>query len=77
MKKPRYKESIYTFVFLCLSIAFLIKGCLCFIGIMKSSEDLKVQNPVIKGVVFYMMGFIFCVMANWVKSNEPPTEVCH
>ncbi len=58
MKKPKYIESIYALIFLCLGSSFLIMGCLCLVGIVKPSAHSYVQSPNMMGIVFSSIGLI-------------------
>lgn len=60
MKKTKYTSQLYAVIFLCLGIAFLVIGCLCFLGIVKPSAHSTVQSPTIMGSIFSMIGVIFC-----------------
>lgn len=62
MKKPMYTTKLYALIFLCLGGAFLIMGLLCFVGIAKPSTHSSVQDPMIMGSVFSLLGAAFLIL---------------
>lgn len=59
MKKPKYIEKLCALIFLCLGCSFLIIGLLCFVGVVTPDVHSKVQDPIVMGTVFSLLGVTF------------------
>lgn len=59
MKNPKYIQKIYALIFLCLGGTFVFIGILSFMGIVLPSEHSKVQDPIVMGIVFSLLGIGF------------------
>lgn len=77
MKKTKYTGSLYAFIFLGLGITFLIIGTLCFLGVIKPTAHSSVQNPIIMGMVFSMIGVTFCAVQTILKFVSYKQEKLH
>lgn len=62
MKKPKYIEKLYALISFCLGSVFLIMGLLCFVGVLKPTAYSQVQNPIIMGTIFALLGVAFCIV---------------
>lgn len=62
MKKPKYIEKLYALIFLCLGSSFLIMGLLCFVGIAKPTAHSSIQDPIVMGTIFSLLGVTFCIV---------------
>ena len=61
MKNPKYTEQLYAIIFLCLGCAFIVFGLLSFGGILTPTPHSMVQNNIIIGIVFSVLGIIFFI----------------
>lgn len=61
MKKPQYTEQLFAVIFLCLSGAFIVLGLLSFTCILNPTSHSMVQNNVIMGAVFLVLGISFFI----------------
>lgn len=61
MSKPRYTEGLMKIIFLWLGIAFVAMGLLGILGILKPTAESQVQEPVIMGIIFGVVGIAFLV----------------
>jgi len=77
MKKPRYIENMYAFIFLCLGVSFLIIGLLSFTSIVKPSAHSYVQDPIIMGTIFSMFGVAFIILQTIFRIISHMREKSH
>lgn len=77
MKKPKRIEKLYALIFLCLGGPFLIMGLLCFVDMVKPTADSIVQDPIIIGTVFSLLGVAFCVVQTVLRVIDSAQEKLH
>lgn len=77
MKYPKYREKCYALVFLYLSFAFLIMGVLCIAGITKPTVYSKVQDSVVMGVLFCIIGAVFLILQLGLRAISTAHEKLH
>lgn len=63
MKKPKYVETLWALIFVCLGIAFMGSSGLCFLGVMKPSRHSAIQDPILLGKVFGVIAMSFVIAA--------------
>lgn len=59
MKKPKYTEQLYSFIFLCLACSFIISGLFSLIDILKPSPHSMIQDSKVLGMSFLVIGIAF------------------
>lgn len=63
MKKPRYMEELLKIIFLWLGIMFVFFGILGFFGIMKPKASSLIQEPILLGIIFGLLGIVFLAVS--------------
>ena len=59
MKKPKYMEELLKIIFLWLGIMFVCMGVLSFIGVLKPKSSSVIQEPILLGIYFSVIGLFF------------------
>lgn len=67
MKKPRYMEELLNYIFLWLGIMFVFFGILGGIGIMKPKPGSMVQDSILLGIIFGILGVGFIIVSTILK----------
>lgn len=68
MKKPKYVQSMLAIIFMCLSIAFICVGVLCYVGLMSVKESSVIQTKELLGLIFSLLGLSFGITAGILKA---------
>ena len=63
MKKPKCMEELLKIIFLWIGIMFVLFAILGFFGIMKPKASSMVQEPVLLGLVFGLIGTAFIIVS--------------
>ena len=77
MEKPIFIEKLYALIFLCLGGAFIFMGLLCFAGIVKPTSHSTVQDPIALGVVFSLLGVVFCMVQTGLRLMNAAKDKLH
>ena len=77
MKKPRYMEELLKIIFLWLSIMFGIFGILGLIGIMKPKASSMVQDQILLGIIFSLVGMIFIIVSIILRTAVRKKDKLH
>ncbi len=77
MNYPKYQSELTARVFLCVSILFLAFGILSVSGFLQPSEHSQVQNTVLTGQIFCILGVIFCGFFVYFRMKNEKEEKLH
>lgn len=58
MKRPKYMEELLKIIFLLLGIMFVCTGILCLVGVEQPKATSPIQDPVLLGMSFLVMGLL-------------------
>lgn len=77
MKKPVYMSDVYAFVFLTLGLGFNFLGSLGILNVIKPTERSYVQDPILAGKAFLILGITFCVIQSVLRIFSSKQEKLH
>lgn len=60
MKRPKYMEELLKIICLLLGAAFVCTGILCLIGVEQPKATSLIQDPVLLGISFLIIGLQRC-----------------